>query len=114
MSPRPIIGNECPFCHRPFSAQLISKDKVDTSLEAPKPESGGTIVGRQLTSRYSHGEDSVTYKLTYRCKHCGKEWTKLSEKEVEVPRGYVESEYEQEERAGSREEPFYGEETSSD
>ena len=51
-------------------------------------------LGKQYTFPYSHGEDWVSYKLTYRCKHCGKEWTKMSEKEVELPRSYVKEEYE--------------------
>jgi hypothetical protein len=60
------------------------------------PEPAGRVqIGRDLTAPYSRGEDWVSYKLTYRCKHCGKEWTKISEKEIELPRSYVKSEYEE-------------------
>ena len=36
----------------------------------------------------------TTYKETYRCKHCRKEWTKLSVEEVGIPKQYVEDEEE--------------------
>lgn len=51
-----------------------------------------TVAGRDMTPR-SEGEGLVSYKLTYRCKHCGKEWTKLSEKEVNLPESYIKNEY---------------------
>ena len=50
------------------------------------------VAGRDATPR-SQGEGLVTYRLTYRCKHCGKEWTKLSEKEVDLPESYIKDEY---------------------
>jgi MoaA/NifB/PqqE/SkfB family radical SAM enzyme len=59
---------------------------------APKPV-GEIQIGRDYTNPYSHGQDWVTYKLTYRCKHCGHEWTKLSEREVEIPRALIKDEY---------------------
>ncbi len=41
-----------------------------------------------------HPEAFLAYKLTYRCKDCGKEWTKLSVDEVGIPKSYVEDEEE--------------------
>ncbi len=92
MCPLPIPSHECPFCHRPFSAELVSKEKLDSSMVVPEPAEKIQI-GRDLTSPLSRSEDWIGYKLTYRCKHCGKEWTRTSEKEVELPRSYVENEY---------------------
>jgi hypothetical protein len=37
-------------------------------------------------------EAFIIHKLTYRCKHCGKEWSKLSTEEKPLPREYVENE----------------------
>lgn len=31
-------------------------------------------------------EAFITYKNTYRCKHCGKEWQKISHEEKLIPR----------------------------
>lgn len=36
-----------------------------------------------------HPEEFITYKMTYACKHCGKQWARLSVKEVEIPRNYA-------------------------
>ncbi len=45
----------------------------------------------------------IAYKLTYRCKDCGKEWTKLSTEEVDIPKSYVEDEEEKTEYDGEKE-----------
>ena len=36
-----------------------------------------------------HPEAFITYRMTYRCKHCGKEWTKISVEAKPLPRDYV-------------------------
>jgi hypothetical protein len=36
-----------------------------------------------------HPEAFITYKMTYSCKHCGKEWTKISVEAKPLPRDYV-------------------------
>jgi hypothetical protein len=35
-------------------------------------------------------EAFITYKSLYKCKHCGKEWTKLHVEEKPIPREYLE------------------------
>jgi ribosomal protein L37AE/L43A len=74
--------HECPFCHKHFAAELISRDHVDTSeLKAEdfpmvRPPMRGPSLGlRPVTEVY------VTFKLNYRCKHCGREWSKISTEE---------------------------------
>ena len=39
-------------------------------------------------------EAFITYKALYKCKHCRKEWAKLSVEEIPLPREYVENEEE--------------------
>ncbi len=104
------------FCSRPFEAELLSKEELDSS-EATKVGDfslGGSIVGGPTRGglQMSRGslilglsdeeknavamrpEEFTTYKLTYRCKHCAKEWSKLDVEEIPLPREYVEDEQE--------------------
>jgi hypothetical protein len=103
-----LVLRECPFCHRPLEALLLSKEEIDSS-EATKvsdfpvemsPLTGmtqgglslGTILGLDESERNAiamNPEAFITYRLTYRCKHCGKEWTKISSEEKPLPRDYV-------------------------
>lgn len=41
-----------------------------------------------------HPKAFISYKLSYRCKHCGKTWTKLEVEKKALPRAYVEDEEE--------------------
>lgn len=93
----------------------MSKDKIDSS-EATKvsefpletgPMRGitqgglrpstaigvsGLVLGIDESERSTiaqNPEAFITYKMTYRCKHCGKEWTKISVEAKTLPRDYV-------------------------
>jgi hypothetical protein len=110
-----MVLRECPFCHRPFEALLLSKEEIDSS-EATKmgdfpvemgPVTGitqgglrpytatgmfGLVIGLDESDKDAialHPEAFLTYKMTYRCKHCGKEWTRISVEKKPLPRGYV-------------------------
>jgi hypothetical protein len=111
-----MVLRECPFCHRPFEAELLSKEQVDSSEvgnvgDFPLERSvlsgqlmeGGFVRGGSLILGLSEGqreavamrpEAFIAYKLSYRCKHCGKEWAHLSVEEKPIPRAYVEAERE--------------------
>lgn len=107
-----MVLRECPFCHRPFEAELLSKKPVDSSEVAkignfPPGLTGGmraTGPGRNLLilgltddrrkAVAMHPEAFITYQLNYRCKHCGKEWTKISVEEKQIPREYLEDDRE--------------------
>jgi len=111
-----MVLHQCPFCHRPFEAELLSKEQVDSSEVASVGDfpiergiAGGLTEGGLLVSRGSlvlglsddeketvamRPEAFITYKALYKCKHCGKEWTKLSVEEKPLPRAYVEAEEE--------------------
>lgn len=137
-----MILHECPYCHRPFEAELLSKEEIDSS-EATKvsdfplelslvhgitrggltPSLGAGTLGLVLGLGESeketialHPEAFITYKITYRCKHCGKEWTKISVEEKPLPREYVlddeeKSDYDASiETEGAREEEYVREE----
>jgi hypothetical protein len=112
------VLEECPFCHRPFSAEQISKEEVDSSIVMEQSGSMGAGGLRGLTGMLglaiepglsietiaSNPEDYITYKLGYRCKHCGKQWTRLSVKAVDVPKSYVENEEEKTDYDADKEE----------
>jgi hypothetical protein len=110
-----MVLHECPFCHRPFEAQLLSKTEIDSS-EARKmsdfpvelspvegitqgglrPATGtgmmGLVIGLDDSDRNAiamHPEAFLTYRIAYRCKHCGKEWTRISVESKPLPREYV-------------------------
>jgi hypothetical protein len=110
-----MVLRECPFCHRPFEAEVRSREQVDSSevaqvsdfpletsmLGGQAKSQGGFTMGRGFLIGLSEDERNavamrpeafITYKLSFRCKHCGKEWTKLSVEEISLPREYVEAE----------------------
>lgn len=112
-----MVLRECPFCHRPFEAEQLSKEQVDSSevakvgdfslgmskLTGQITEGGFTMSRGSLILPLSQEEKEtvamrpeafLTYRITYRCKHCGKEWAKLSVEETPLPREYVEDEEE--------------------
>jgi hypothetical protein len=107
-----MVLHECPFCHRPFEAELLSKEQVDSSEIAKVSDfqgAGPSMTHGRFVSRSSltfglseHEQEAVsmrpeafiTYKASYKCKHCGKEWTKLHVEEKPIPREYLEDERE--------------------
>jgi hypothetical protein len=114
---RTVVLRECPFCHRPFEAKVLSKEQVDssevtkvadfpleTNLASGQIMKGGFMM-RQGSLFLGLSEDEkkavamrpeafITYKVTFRCNHCGKEWIKAQVKEKQLPRVYVEDDEE--------------------
>ncbi len=106
-----MVLKSCPFCHRPFDAELLSKEQIE-SRELTKftdsaavysmggqMEQGGLyysmISGPTEDERAAvamHPEAFLTHRSIYKCKHCGKEWAKISVEEIPLPREYVEDE----------------------
>ena len=106
-----MVLRECPFCHRPFEAEVLSKEEVDsteatkvgdfpvkTSFLTGKTTQGGFTAQGSLLLGLSEDERTavamrpevfITYKLSYECKHCGKRWTKLEVEKKALPRAYV-------------------------
>jgi hypothetical protein len=114
-----LVLEECPFCHRLLAAEQISKEQVDSSIVAEQSASAGSGTGGvgltgmlmlalepgvSVEGVASNPEDFITYKLGYRCKHCGKQWTRLSVKAVEIPESYVKNEEEKTDYDADKEE----------
>ena len=88
---------------------MLSKEQVDSSEEARVGDfpvetnwagglrEGGLVLGRGISDDEKEAsamqpEAFITYKSLYKCKHCGKEWTKISVEAKPIPRAYVEDE----------------------
>jgi hypothetical protein len=109
---RTVVLRECPFCHRPFEAKVLSREQADsseitkvadspleTNLATGQVMKGGFVM-RQGSLFLGLSEDErkavamrpeafITYKVTYHCNHCGKEWVKAQVEEKQLPREYV-------------------------
>ena len=85
---------ECPKCHSLFQVtetkELIQDDKVDVIkvtpgervkevLEFLNPVGMVPMAGSE--GREVHADD-LTYQYSFKCKHCGYEWTEIKEKET--------------------------------
>ena len=107
-----LVLESCPFCHRPFAAEQLSKEEIDSSeltkqtdvfFQSPMGGLGGGLAPRagapmdpiEIQRIADHPEAFLSYRVTYRCKHCGKDWSRLQVQEVEIPKEYIESEQEE-------------------
>lgn len=83
----PLVLDSCPACHRPFALVQVSKEPVDSSTEDMLKEPPRMASGRYTPIvNPTPVEFVTTYKIVYRCKHCGKEWSKTETEEREVDR----------------------------
>ena len=94
---------ECPFCHRFLAAKEISKEELGSDLFNDRVPRTASQLYAHIAAARSNPEfrpadfpenDVITYRVLYKCKNCGKEWTKLSKKEIDIPRDYAEAERE--------------------
>jgi hypothetical protein len=91
-----LVLEECPFCYKFLAAELMSKTEVDTS-EVLKEKDVFFKLGLAIDTGErvaDHPEAFITNRLTYRCRDCGKEWTRFRIREVELPKEFVEDEEE--------------------
>jgi len=91
-----LVLEECPFCHKFLAGELMSKEVVDTA-EALKEKDALFKMGITIETGErvaDNPEAFVIDRFAYRCRDCGKEWTKFRVREVEIPREYVEDEEE--------------------
>jgi len=95
----------CPSCGRRFEIRLVKKEQVasevlDEKLERPE----NPIIARGMTPIIPTGPaptilgndvpsivDIEDFQYTYKCKHCGHEWSEVHEKEqtYRAPEGYT-------------------------
>ena len=101
-----MVLEECPFCHKFLAAELLSKEGVDTGDALREKDAffrmGVTVeTGERIAD---HPEAFITYRYLYRCKDCGKEWSKFKVQEVGIPREYPEDEDEKTDYDADKEE----------
>ena len=100
-----MVLDECPYCHRPFEGELLSTEPVDANEVLRRTRLG------------PKAQAYLTYKETYRCRHCAKTWSRIKVETVGLPPQYIQdstekSEYdadveEEEAREESRNETEY-------
>jgi DNA-directed RNA polymerase subunit M/transcription elongation factor TFIIS len=96
---------ECPYCHHFFSVvteeknKLVQDEKVEDYKESKARRAEDLLESLIPMSRRVPGSlgsdvkaDLLTYEYKFKCKHCGKEWTELREKERESKDPYAEME----------------------
>jgi DNA-directed RNA polymerase subunit RPC12/RpoP len=95
----------CPSCGRRFEIRLVKKEAVDSEeLNARLPRPVNPLMARAVTpalptrsapTLLSNEVPSIVdieeFQYTYRCKHCGHEWSEVHEKEesYSAPEGYT-------------------------
>lgn len=85
---------ECPFCHKFLAAELLSKEEIDTA-EALKEKDALFKMGITIETGErvaDHPEAFIAYRFAYKCRDCGREWNKVTIREVEGPREYSDAE----------------------
>lgn len=83
-----MVSEECPFCHKFLASELLSRREVDTS-EVLKEKDVFFKMGIPVETgeRMVERPDAfTTYKFTYRCKNCGREWSSFKVEESGGPR----------------------------
>ena len=97
---------ECPYCHKFLAAELVSKQKIDTAdLLKEKDVFYKLGVPVETGERIAENpEMCVAYKLGFKCRQCGKEWSNLKIEGIKFPEEYNESEDEESDYDPDREE----------
>ena len=101
-----LVSEECPYCHKFLGAELVSKQEIDTADILKEKDIFYKLgvpveTGERITE---NPEQFVTYKLGFKCRQCGKEWSKLKLEGVKTPKGYTESEDDEPDYNGESEE----------
>jgi DNA-directed RNA polymerase subunit RPC12/RpoP len=86
----------CPSCGRRFEIRLVKKEQVDSEAitEGLKRSSPSTSIGLSsipLSQDAPSIVDIEDFQYTYRCKHCGHEWSEVNRTEstFAAPDGYT-------------------------
>jgi len=88
----------CPYCGRRFEIRLVSKKESteNDSVEQEPPGVAGTdAMGRAWSGSIVAGRALIEentpmlfideeFQYSYKCKHCGHEWSEVDEKEKET------------------------------
>ena len=98
MSALGTFFRHCPACGRRFEIRLVSKkelEEMDTVEKEPPGVAGTDAMGPAWTGSIAAGralmEENTPmlftdeeFQYSYRCKHCGHEWSEVHEKEKET------------------------------
>ena len=85
----------CPSCGRRFEIRLVSKESVDSETHSGEVKRTFNIGIKQLSTLVQADVpiivDSEDFQYTYRCKHCGHQWSEVREtdKTFDAPKGYT-------------------------
>lgn len=60
----------CPSCGRLFQAKEVKREQLGNAYEVQLPTNKGGFVNQRVEN----------FRVTYKCKSCGHEWTDVSEK----------------------------------
>ena len=80
----PIVGTfflRCPSCGRRFGTKLVTKTEVDdidekeTSKQTDRFVRGIAYQTGHTSSEVSEMTDTKEFRHSYKCKHCGHEWS---------------------------------------
>jgi transposase-like protein len=87
----------CPSCGRRFGAKLVTKAEVDdidekeTRKQTERFVRGIAYQTGHTSSEVSEMTDTKEFRYSYKCKHCGHEWTV---ERYESTSGPVDADYE--------------------
>ena len=104
-----MFFRHCPSCGRRFEIRLVKKESVDSEdLEEDMPRSvnplvtramarnpTNSVMGKSMPIALSEGTPSIVdvedFRYTYRCKHCGHEWSEVhkTDRDYDAPKGYT-------------------------
>jgi transcription elongation factor Elf1 len=89
----------CPSCGRRFEIRLESKKPVDseslTETESEGHVSAAGLMGRAAPIMVNEDAPVIVdideFQYTYKCKHCGHEWSEIhkTERQYDAPSGYT-------------------------
>jgi len=73
-----MVLGECPYCHRPFEGELLSREPIDSNEVLTRARRSGP-----------KAEAYLTYKEAYRCRHCAKTWMRIKVEKVGLSPQYI-------------------------
>ena len=85
----------CPSCGRRFEVRLVRNESVSkTDTVETRDRAAGPYINPDPVLMTDDGPvvvDIEEFQYTYRCKHCGHEWTEAheTEREFHAPEGYT-------------------------
>jgi uncharacterized Zn finger protein len=95
MSAVSTFFRHCPSCGRRFEVRLVKKEEVgQEDLSGAVRKAAGRYINPApalMTEDAPVVVDIEEFQYTYRCKHCGHQWSEVHETEhtFDAPKGYT-------------------------